>query len=381
MEKSGLFRMGGSDFRISETLVGDELSEVDHPVGIAIFIVIPGHDLHEFAVDHIGVKGIEDTARWAVVVVGRDGHLLGVIEDTLERTFRSSLHRGVDLLLGRRFLDFDDEVHKRDIGRRDANGEAVQLTLEDGEYLAQGLGRAGGGRNHREGGRARPAQIRVWQIEDALVIRVGVNRRHQTLYDPEIVEQDLGHGRQTVRGTRGIGKDVILVLVVLIAVDAHDDRLVRILGRCADDDLLGAALQVNGGILSTLEDTGALHDDVYAELFPGIGLGIAQFEELDRLAIDDDRIVGMSHTAIECAMNTVILEKVCHGLGITQVVDGDDVDLFFESTLIDGAEDVASNAAKTIDCKFSHEFFPRLGEKGGLQRVRLERSYLGRPLL
>src|SRR6185369_15117082 len=98
-------------------------------------------------------------------------------------------------------------------------------------------GRAGGRRDHALGGGPRAAQVLVGQVQDLLVVRVGVDGRHLALHDPEAVVQHLGHRGQAVRGAGGVGHDVVLRRVVLLVVHAHHDRDVLVLGGGGDDDL------------------------------------------------------------------------------------------------------------------------------------------------
>ena len=82
------------------------------------------------------------------------------------------------------------------------------------------------------------------EVEDLLIVGVGVNRGHETTLDAEGVVKNLGHGRKAVSGARGIRDDVVGRGVVLVVVDAHDDRDVLALCGSGDDDLLGARSQV-----------------------------------------------------------------------------------------------------------------------------------------
>ena len=87
--------------------------------------------------------------------------------------------------------------------------------------------------------------------------------------------------------------------IVLVFVDAQHDGQVLALGRGGDDDLLGPALgdvvlgaQDNlallvDAVLLDGEDAGGLDDDLDAQVAPGQLAGIGFFEDLDRLAVDD----------------------------------------------------------------------------------------------
>ena len=149
-----------------------------------------------------------------------------------------------------------------------ADGEAVQLAVELGQHEADGLGGAGRRRDQVERGGAGAAQVGVRHVLQALVGRVGVDRRHQAVLDADGLVGDLRERREAVRRARRVGDDVVLVGVVLVEVDAEADRDVLALGRRGDDDLLRAAVEVLGGVLAVGEEAGRLDDDVDAEVAP-----------------------------------------------------------------------------------------------------------------
>ena len=96
---------------------------------------------------------------------------------------------------------------------------------------------------------------------------------------PNDVEQDLGDGREAVRGARAARDDRVLRRVVGLGVDAEDDRRVLALRRRADDDLLRAGREVRAGLLLVGEEARALEHDVDAEVLP---------RELRRVLLRDD---------------------------------------------------------------------------------------------
>ena len=94
-----------------------------------------------------------------------------------------------------------------------------------------------------------------------------------------------------------VADDVVGRRVVAILVDAEDDRDVLVLGRRADDDLLGAGIDVRPRLRGIGEDAGALEDDVDAEVAPRQVGRVALGEDLDLAAVDDDRRVAGSDVA------------------------------------------------------------------------------------
>jgi hypothetical protein len=187
----------------------------------------------------------------------------------------------------------------------------------------------------------------VREVQDALVVGVRVDRRHQALDDAEVLVEDLRHRRHTVGGAGGVGDDVVVRRVVLVLVDAHDDGDVLVLGRSRNEDLLGATGQVLRGVFLLREDAGRLDDDVDAQLAPRDVGGVALGEDLDGLAVDGDRVGGVGDLLLEAAQDGVVLQQVSGGRGVTQVVDSHDLDV---STLLQQrAEVVTTDAAKAVD--------------------------------
>ena len=66
----------------------------------------------------------------------------------------------------------------------------------------------------RGGARAAEVALAVRDVEDRLVVRVRVDRRHQAALDAEVVEQDLGDRREAVGRARAARDDRVLGRVV-----------------------------------------------------------------------------------------------------------------------------------------------------------------------
>ena len=135
-----------------------------------------------------------------------------------------------------------------------------------------------------------------------LVPGVGVDRRHETALDPESVVEDPGERGQGVRGARSVGEHVGCGDIQLTVVDPQDEGGDVTLGGRGDDDLLGATLEVLGGLVPVNEEPGGLDDDVGPDLAPG-NLGRVRLGEdpdgppgdLEVLAVGDDAVEMPSH--------------------------------------------------------------------------------------
>ena len=113
-----------------------------------------------------------------------------------EREFKQTIALGLRQL--------GSQIDHRDVGGRHTDSHTIELALQLRQHLADGARRAGGCRDHRQRRRARPAQVLVRQVEDALIVGVSVHRGHQATLDAEALMQDLSDRRQAVGGARGV---------------------------------------------------------------------------------------------------------------------------------------------------------------------------------
>ena len=187
------------------------------------------------------------------------------------------------------------------------------------------------------------------KVKNLLVVRVGVNGVHVATLDAELLKQHLGHRSQAVRGAGSVGDDVVLFLVVLIVVDAHDDGDVLALRGAGDDDLLGAGLDVLGCKLAGLEDARGLNNDVDAELAPRQILGIALAQHLHRVAICHETVFSDLDRVERSTVDGVIFQQVSHRRDVAEIVDGHNLD---SGVLDHGAIRQTSDAAETVDAYF-----------------------------
>src|SRR5205814_6461118 len=175
-------------------------------------------------------------------------------------------------------------------GGRDADGATVDLAFHLGNDERSRFRCAGGGRNYRERRRARAPQILVRKIEHLLIVGVAVDGDHRSVLEPERVANDLHHRHQTVRGARRVGYVCLLCGIVFVVVHAHDDGDVLTFSGRGDQHLFGAAIDVLARGRRIGESTSGLEDYVHTEILPRQLTGIFLGENLDLVAIDDDRI-------------------------------------------------------------------------------------------
>ncbi len=284
-----------------------------------------------------------------MVVVDRDQGFGVVVQDALELAFRGGLQDAVHFFGGRVAAGHERQVDQRHVDGRDADGVAVQLAVQFRQDQAHGGGGAGLGGDHAHGGRTGAAQVFVVDVGQDLVVRVGVNGGHQTVFQAQLVVQRLDQGGQAVGGARRVGDDGVGRLQHAV-VDAVDDGGVDILaagGR--DDDFLGAALDVRAGLFLGGEKARAFQHDVDLQVAPRQFGRVAVGQHADLVAVDDHELAVDFDGARELAVGGVVARQVRVRLGIAQVVDGDDFDIVLLATFVVGTQDVAADATVTVD--------------------------------
>ena len=161
------------------------------------------------------------------------------------------------------------------------------------------------------------------RIQDALVTGVAVGGRHRALDDAECLIQHLHHRSHAIGGAAGVAENVPIFVAVLIGVNAHHKSAnLRALARCRENYLFGTSFKVLAGTHIIVEYSGGFDHQIYAPFLPGKVGGIAVVEGFDRLAVEDDRVLGGGDVhAPQGAEHGVVLEQVGHGVGVTGAID------------------------------------------------------------
>ncbi|MCF0253498.1 MAG: FAD-dependent oxidoreductase, partial [Duodenibacillus sp.] len=147
---------------------------VDHALGEAPLVVVPGRDLDEVAAVDLGQGGLEDGAARVVVEVDRHERLVVVAEHAAHGLgLARGLHHGVDLLDARRAQRREDQVDEGDVDGRHAHGVALELAVQVRQHQAHGLGGARLRRDHAVAGGAGAAHVLVVDVGDVLVVGAG----------------------------------------------------------------------------------------------------------------------------------------------------------------------------------------------------------------
>src|SRR6202012_10855 len=126
-----------------QALLYEEEDEVFDAVGVTPLVVVPANDLARVGSDDLGELRVEDAGGWGALEVGGGGFFVGVAENAFERAFAGFFYGLVDAGDRDRLFRDEGEVDDRDLGRGDADSEAVELAIHLGNDELEGLGGAG----------------------------------------------------------------------------------------------------------------------------------------------------------------------------------------------------------------------------------------------
>src|SRR5690606_17252026 len=144
-----------------------------------------------------------------------------------------------------------------------------------------------------------------------------------------------------------IGNDVVISRQ-LVVVDAVDDGEIRALSRGRNQNTLGAGAQVGSRLVALGEDARAFEGDIDAE-FSVLKLPvIADGPDLDRPGADVDGIAVDLYFAWKAAVYGIEAQQMSIGFNWSEIVNRYNLNVLTPA-LSDGAQDVAPDAAKTVD--------------------------------
>ena len=273
------------ELQLSEVLDG-----ANHLAGVAILVVVPGHNLNLIGVvvdlGNHGLGGIEQAAVTDADDVGRhDG--IGVVAEALGR---SSLHGSVDAVNGN-VLTLNNG--NQDGGGAGGNGNALsrtdQLAVQLGDNQADSLGSAGAVGNDVGSASTSTTQVALTMgaVQDHLVTGVSMHGGHDAALDSVGVVQSLSHGSQAVGGA-GSSADDGVFLGQGALVHAEHNGLGLLVSGSRDNNLLGAGVDVSLSLGLAGEEAGALQNNVYTQLAPGQLSGVGVSVDGDLLAVYGD---------------------------------------------------------------------------------------------
>ena len=109
----------------SLVLLSSVLEEVADTAGVAPLVVVPRDELDEVGVELDSGVGVEDGRVLVADEVGGDDLLVGVANDALVLALSGGLNGGLDVVVGGRLLEADDEIDDGDVEGGDTEGETA----------------------------------------------------------------------------------------------------------------------------------------------------------------------------------------------------------------------------------------------------------------
>ena len=102
--------------------------------------------------------------------------------------------------------------------------------------------------------------------------------------------------------------------------------------------------------VATAEQAGALHDHLDIQFCPGQVCRIPLGEYFDTVTVDHQVTILNADCPWELAMCRIVPGQMGIGIRVTKIVDGDNGELIGTVQLIHGPQNVAADAAISVDC-------------------------------
>src|SRR5215204_5300635 len=307
-------------------LVPHVCCQVARSVRVAPLVVVPAEHLDGSAVGH-GELRVEDARGFVAYDVAGDQRGFRVLQDVRELSISGRPESGVHVVGGGFARDAGDEVRYRAVGDGDAHRHTVDLAFELGVDHTRRPRRACGGGDDVVGGRAGAPRILVGRVQEALVVGIGVNGRHVTGVDAEVVLDHFDHRNNAVGRARSIGDDLVGLGIVVLVVHLVDEGGVDTLARGRDDDLLRPAFDVGCGPVAIRKDARRLDHDVRADVAPGYLGRVPLSEGLDLMVAHVKDVAVEGYVLGPDPVGRVVLEQVSQAIEGHQIVGRHDLEV------------------------------------------------------
>ena len=326
-------------------------------IAVAELVIVPGDQLDKVLIQHDAGGFVENAGAGIADHIGGNHLVGGIGDDALHVGFAGVTDGIADVSVGSRGAQTGGQIHHGHIGGGNAEGHAGHLAHQAGNHAAHGLGSAGGGGNDvvQDGTAGAPVAAAAG-VNRLLLGGGGVDGGHQALLDAKLIIDDLGQRCQTVCGAACVGDD-LHIGAVFIAVDAvNEGGGGLILAGSRQDDLLGAAPEVTGGLFGGVIGAGGFNDVLCAAGAPGNQRRVRLAEDLDLVAVEHQIAADMLHRSVKVTKYGVILDLIDHVVDVCLAqVDAANIKLL--RIFRQDAQDNAADASKTIDTDFDcHNF-------------------------
>lgn len=179
------------------------MSEINHPVRVAPFIIVPRDDLDEITRELDTGFSIEDGREFAADEVLRNNILISIAKNALQGALRSFLHLCAHFLVSASFCKFSSEINNGNISGRYTEGHTSEFAIKFRNDFTDSLGSTSGRRNDVSRGSSSGSPVLATlgrSINSKLVNGHSVNGGHEAFMDTPVIVHDLSNGSQTVGG-------------------------------------------------------------------------------------------------------------------------------------------------------------------------------------
>ena len=192
------------------------------------------------------------------------------------------------------------------------------------------------------------------QVQDSLVIGVGVNSGHQTAFDTEFVQQYFGERSQAVGGAGSVGNNVVFCRIIFVFVNTHNDGNIFAFCRSGDNNLFNSVMQMSSSLCSFGETAGGFYNNFSAGFAPRNLCRIQASEYFDFAVVNNNVVAFNADFMIEGAMDRVIFQQVSQSGDVARIVDSNNLHFRIVECY---TENLAADTAKTINTYFCHNNF------------------------
>ena len=191
-------------------------------------------------------------------------------------------------------------------------------------------------------------------VQRGLVAGIGMDCRHDAALYADGVVQDFGKRGEAIGGAGSV-RDHAFAGQHVAVVHAIDYGAVNIGGRGRDQDLAGAAFQVDVGFQTVIEGARAFQDHIAT--LPIQLLRVIGRECLDRATAQVQRVTVDAHLVAKTAVNGVITQQVGVGFKRAGGVDLHHLNVV-SRRLVDMRQCAAPDASEAVDTDGDHDAAP-----------------------
>ena len=185
-------------------------------------------------------------------------------------------------------------------------------------------------------------------IQDGLIVHRRVNRRHRTRLDTNNPVQYEKHGAERV-GRAGCSGDNPVLCSEHRLIQAPHNRVINIgLRRLGEKDPSSPSLQVLLGCSAIRESTCALQYQINPFFGPRERCNIALLKKAQTMLVDPKSVVIQFDLARESPVGRVIASQMGDGLGVSDLVYGNQRHVAGHRLFRPRPEDGTANTAKAV---------------------------------